>query len=182
MKPHEYMNEIYLAFKKRDAKKLRKLDESMLREASLAYSKKLYYMAVISYVLSKILSKPRYLEHTYHERIAGIEKSLETISICKEDDCNEEQFKAHFDKLETAIKNLEAEDPRFVIDLLSKGKLKVAATLYAQGISLGMASEITGVEKQEILSYAGHTMMFDRIKEEKTATDRLKALKAIAEG
>lgn len=181
MKPHEYMNEIFAAFKKRDSKKLRKLDESILREASLAYSKKLYYLAVVSYVLSKALSKPRFMERKYAPRVDAIEKCLETISLCKEDDCTEEKFLAHFAELEKSIKNLEAEDPRFVVDLLTKGRLKVAATLYAQGISLGMAAEITGIEKQEILSYAGHTMMFDRLKEEKSVTERLKALRAIAE-
>ncbi len=182
MKPHEYMNEIYSAFRKRDAKKLRKLDESMMREASLAYSKKLFYMAVISYVLSKILSKPRFLEPHYKDRIDAIEKSLETISLCKDEDCPEDKFVAHFQDLEKRIKNIEAEDARFVIDLLSKGKLKVAATLYAQGMSLGTAAEITSVEKHEILSYAGHTMMFDRMKEEMTVQARLKALKALVEG
>lgn len=181
MKPHEYMKEIFAAFKKKDAKKLRKLNDTMLREASLAYSKKLFHLAVVSYVLSKILSKPRFMEPGFRARISDIEKALGEMSLCGEE-CTDEEFRPRFAKLEAAIKNLEAGDPRFVIDLLSKGKLKVAATLYAQGISLGMSSEISGVEKQEILSYAGHTMMFDRLKEEKTAGDRLKALKRIAEG
>ncbi len=182
MKPHEYMVEISTAFKKRDAKKLRKLHEAILREASLAYSKKLYYITVVAYVLSKIMSKPRFTEHRFKDRVNAIEKAIEDIALCKEEDYPEEKFKAHFSKLEETIKHLEAEDPRFVIDLLSKGRLKVAATLYAQGISLGIASEITGIEKQEILSYAGHTMMFDRIKEEKTVKDRLKALRNLVEG
>jgi hypothetical protein len=181
MKPHEYMKEIFAAFSKRDSKKLRKLDDAILREASLADSKKLFHLAVISYVLSKILSKPRFLERQYAAKIAAIEKSLETISECTEE-CPEDEFLGHFTELEKAIKNLEASDARFVLDLLTKGRLKVAATLYAQGISLGTASEITGIEKQEILSYAGHTMMFDRLKEEKGVKDRLKALKALAEG
>ncbi len=180
MEPKEYVKEIFAAFKKRDTKKLRKLHESILREASLVYSKKLYYLAVVAYVLSKILSKPRFTERSFSERIAQIEAALEEISLCR-DDCTEEEFQAHFAKLEKAIKNLEAGDPRFVIDLLSKGRLKVAATLYAQGISLGMASEITGIEKHEILSYAGHTMMFDRIKEEKSVRDRIKSLKNLIE-
>lgn len=180
MKAKEYMNEVYLAFKKRDAKKLRTLDEMMLRDASLAYSKILYHMAVVSYVLSKILSKPRFLERKYNEHINALEKNLEELSISKEG--TDEEFRARFEKLENTIKNLEADDPRFVTDLISKGKLKVAATLYAQGISLGMAAEITGIQKHEILFYAGHTMMFDRVKEEKKVLNRLKSLMDITEG
>lgn len=181
MKPKEYMREIIHWFKKRDAKNLRKLNDAIVREASLAYSKKSFYLAVIAYVLSKILGKPRYLERAYAKRISEIEKNLSELSQCPED-CTDAEFQERFKGFEKAIKNLEAEDPRFVIDLLSKGRLKVAATMYAQGISLGMAAEMTGVEKQEILSYAGHTMMFDRVKEEKRAPERLKALKDLAEG
>ena len=73
----------------------------------------------------------------------------------------------------------EASDRRFITDMLSKAKLKVASTLYAQGFSLGNASEITGVEKREIQSYAGGTMMFDRVKPEKTMVQRLKILMKI---
>ncbi len=181
MEPKDYMKEIYAAFRKRDGKRLRKLDDAILREASLAYSKKLYYLAVVAYVLSKILGKPRFMDRRFSDRIAAIDSALEELSRCEEK-CTDEEFRAHFDSMEKAIKNLEAGDPRFVMDLLSKGKLKVASTLYAQGISLGTAAEITGVEKQEILSYAGHTMMFDRVKEEKTVQDRLKALKELAGG
>ena len=181
MQPHEYMQEIFSSFKKRDSKKLRKLNESILREASLIYSKKLYHMATIAYVLSKIMAKPRFTERPYSEAITRIENALAILVTCREE-CTDDEFRGHFAMLEEAIKSLDAEDPRFVIGLLTKGKLKVAATLYAQGMSLGMASEITGIEKQEILSYAGHTMMFDRIKEEKKVKDRLKALQELAGG
>ena len=50
----------------------------------------------------------------------------------------------------------------------------MAATFYAQGMSLGVASEMTGMEKQEILDYAGQTMMFDRLKDEKTIKERMR--------
>lgn len=177
----EYGNEIYTAFKKLDGKKLRKLDYMLLSDASLLYSKRLYYFAVIAYVLSKILNKPRFLESKFSDRITAIDKVLKEC-LCSTLQSNDEEFERHFEKFVNAIKNLEAGDQRFIIDLISKGKLKVAATLYAQGISLGTASEITGIEKHEILSYAGHTMMFDRVREEKDVRERLKTLKRLAEG
>ncbi|MFA5077783.1 MAG: hypothetical protein WC488_05150 [Candidatus Micrarchaeia archaeon] len=181
MKPHEYMKEIFLAFKKRDGKKLRKLNESILREASLVYSKKFYWLAVIAYVLSKILGKPRFMERKYYEHMNRMQSDLEKLANCQAE-CTEEEFQQHFTKLVSSIKSIEAQDQRFLTDLLTKGKLKVAATLYAQGISLGTASEITGIEKQEILSYAGHTMMFDRIREERGLKDRMAALRRLLEG
>lgn len=181
MEPALHVDEMISAFRKRDAKKLRKLNDSLLREASLSQSERLYCFAVISYVLFKILSKPRFLEKKYAERLEKIEEIMKKTHLCPAT-CPSIVQCPLLIEFENAIKNLEADDPRFVIDIYSKARLKVAATLYAQGISLGRASEITGMEKQEILSYAGHTMMFDRVKEEKTVQDRLKALKEIAEG
>jgi hypothetical protein len=181
MKPAEYMIEIATAFKKRDPKKLRKLNDSLLREASLGYSMKSYNLAIIAYVLSKILGKPRFGEKRYFEHIARVQACLDELGKC-DDACTDEEAVQRIKILEAAIKSLESEDPRFVIGLFEKGRLKVAATLYAQGVSLGTASEITGVEKQEILSYAGHTMMFDRIKEEKGVKDRMDSLRRALSG
>ncbi|MBI5047018.1 hypothetical protein HZC07_04800, partial [Candidatus Micrarchaeota archaeon] len=50
----------------------------------------------------------------------------------------------------------------------------MAATMYAQGLSLGVSSQTTGLEKQEILDYAGETMMFDRLKDVKDISERMK--------
>lgn len=178
MNMQEYALEIFHAFKRRDAKKLRKLDSSLIKDINLNESKKIFYLAVLSYVLSKILSKPRFFEKRFLNKLEEIEKSLKKMAECKKE-CSDEEFEELVKNVEDKIKNLEAEDPRFVISLLTKGRLKVAATLYAQGFSLGMAASLANVEKQEILSYAGQTMMFDRLKEEKSVHERLKIVKSL---
>jgi len=61
--------------------------------------------------------------------------------------------------------------------MITKARLKTAAILYAKGMSLSAASKFTGVIKEEILSYAGKTMMFERIKEELKAKKRLENAK-----
>jgi len=126
-------------------------------------------MTVLSYVLSKIISKPRFLNKENEKKMQTIESSLDNIIKAENE---EDAFNKSKDVVE-AIKLLEKDDPRFLIDLMSKGRLKVAATAYAQGVSLGTASEMTGMDKQEIMDYAGKTMMFDRVKDEKTIEERL---------
>lgn len=178
----EILSEISSGFNRANQKKLRKINDRVLKAAVIDFSKELYQIAVISYVLSKIVSKPRYLRKERAKFMLPIEKKLNEIAK-KSDRLTPEQLQEEFSALETTIKNLEADDPRFIIDLMTKGKLKVAATLYAQGISLGLAAETTGMNKQDILNYAGKTMMFDRIKEEQSITDRVKnARKLISEG
>ncbi len=57
----------------------------------------------------------------------------------------------------------------------------MAVTLYAQGMSLGIASDLTGIEKHEILDYAGETMMFDRFRDAVTILERMKVVRKLLE-
>ena len=157
------------AFEKRNQKKLRKIEDELLKEAVVNFTKMVYQLAVLSYILSKIVSKPRFLTRENEKKMAAIETSVEELTRIE----SEEKALEHFKNILESIKELEKDDPRFLIDLVSKGRLKVAATVYAQGVSLGTASEMTGMDKQEIMDYAGKTMMFDRVKDEKIIEERL---------
>ena len=169
----EYIPQIFSAFKKRDQRRLRKLNDFVLTEAALEPSRVNFEVAILSYVLSKIVSKPRLLSHDNNKILTEIESGLrELLKRMKRG--SEEDLLGVMRKIEGSIGKLDRKDKRFAISLYEKGKLKTAATFYAQGMSLGVASEMTGVEKQEILDYAGQTMMFDRLKEEKTLRERMK--------
>lgn len=169
----DYVPAIISAFKKRKAKRLRKLNDYILDDAAIDSNKINFRLAIISYVLSKILSKPRFSKPEYEDSMREIEFVLDNLqsSMIRQ---NENEVLNSFDRIENAISNLDKLDPRFVIDLISKGRLKMAATFYAKGMSLGIASEMTGVDKQELLDYAGQTMMFERLKEEKSIEERMR--------
>jgi hypothetical protein len=165
---------ILSAFRKKDQRALRKLNDAVLKATAMECDKVSFNLAVFSYVLSKIVSKPRFLKPEYK---AGLDSIMRVFSklVQNLDSAKEEELLAIFIELERVIDRLEKRDPRFVVKLVTKGKLKMAATFYAQGISLGVAAEMTGLEKQEILDYAGETMMFDRLKSEKSISERMKA-------
>lgn len=173
--------EILDAFKSRNQKRLRKLNDVILKDVSLNFSQQLYELAVLSYVLSKIVSKPRFLSKEKGSAIRKIEDDLRDMAhvLGKEE---EPLILEKFSKIEDSVAQLEKTDARFIRDLMSKGKLKTAATMYAQGLSLGLASELTKIPKQDILEYAGRTMMFDRLKEEMTARHRLKTARRVLGG
>lgn len=174
--------ELLVAFKKRNQKKLRKLNDNLLKQTVINFTKPLYEFAVVSYVLSKVVSKPRFLRTENEDRMLEIEYRLEKVVESIDGSYPEKEILKRSQVVAEAIKQLEQEDQRFLIDLMSKGRLKVAAIMYAQGISLGVASEMTGTEKHEILDYAGKTMMFDRVKDEKTILDRLKIVRKVIVG
>jgi len=174
------VSSLYNSFKKRNEKKLRKLHDEFLAEAIMRSSKLFFELGVISYVLSKILSKPRFLTEKYEDELGRIEnllKQLESGVGKKTDD----EFFDIIKKIEVIINNMEAQDRRFFLGLLAKGRVKSAATMYAKGVSLGLSAEMSGVEQQEIQKYAGDSMMFDRLKDEIDIRERVKKARRLLE-
>jgi hypothetical protein len=169
---------ILAAFRKRNQRALRKLNDEVLRNTAVHCEFACFNLAVFSYVLSKIVSKPRFMRPEYKSGLLGIERVFERLAE-RIDSASKEEMAQVFSELEAAIAHLEEKDARFVVDLVTKGKLKMAATFYAQGMSLGVAAEMTGLEKQEILDYAGETMMFDRLRTEKTVAERMKIARKV---
>lgn len=177
---HTLVSSLYNNFKKRNEKKLRKLQDEFLTQAIMRNSKLFFELGVISYVLSKILSKPRFLTEKYERELSTIENLLKQFEsgVGKKTD---EEFFAIIKKIEVIINNMEAQDRRFFLGLLAKGRVKSAATMYAKGVSLGLSAEISGVEQQEIQKYAGDSMMFDRLKEEVDIRERVKKARRLLE-
>lgn len=163
----EIFDEMASAFRRKNSRHMRKLNDKIMVETAIEFSKEMYELAVISYVLGKILSKPRFYSSKYKQNMNAIQNTLELARKARD------PLKL-VPTLEREVGRLESEDPRFVIDLFTKGRLKMAAIFYAQGFSLGRASEITGVPKNEILSYAGKTMMFEKVKVEVGVEKRLR--------
>ena len=175
----EFSQMILSAFRKRNQRALRKLNDEVLSAAATELSKPLFDLAVLSYALSKIVSKPRFLEREYEGRLRAIEGALADLVYISNDE--DERISKSIQSAEKSITSLEKEDPRFIINMMTKAKLKMAATLYAQGMSLGVACEFSGQEKQEVLDYAGATMMFDRVKDEKDIKERMKLARKLIE-
>lgn len=164
---------LYNNFKAKREKKLRKLKDDFLNEAIIRNSKLFFELSVTSYVLSKILSKPKFLVDRYKDELQQIEKKLRKFrdGVGKKSD---EQFLVILNEIYNTVKTMEEEDKRFFRDLISKGRIKMTATMYAKGVSVGVACEMGEVDQQEMLDYAGETMMFDRVKEEISIKERMK--------
>ncbi|HLD59642.1 MAG TPA: hypothetical protein VI912_01505 [Candidatus Bilamarchaeaceae archaeon] len=168
-----FVNDILLGFKNRNQKKLRKLNDIILKEAVLHFTKPTFELGVFAYILSKLVSKTRFLKKQNDVKFKEIEAILKDLSK-NIDRLPESQCLLLFRDLENDIIQLEEEDKRYITNLVTKGRLKAAALLYAQGVSIGVASDVTGINKQDIQSYAGKTRMFDRLEEPISIKDRMK--------
>ncbi|VVC02220.1 Uncharacterised protein [uncultured archaeon] len=170
---------IALALRNRDVRAMRKVNDKCIDECAIKFERPTYLFALISYVLSKILSKPRYFtQGRSKSSLAIVETQLRSCErFAREADYD--ALLSSQDRILSTIEKMDDADRRFVKGILMKGKLKIASVLYAQGISLGNASELTGSDKREVLLYAGQTMMFDRLKEKRGIEERLKELREI---
>lgn len=172
---------ILSAFKSRNQRRLRKLNDEVLKATAGDFNNVTFKLAIFSYVMSKIVSKPRLLTPEFEPALRGIENTMEKL-VDRMEAADEVELLSIFKEMEKYVGRLEEKDPRFVTDLVTKGRLKMAATFYAQGMSLGVAAEMTGLDKQEIMDYAGETMMFDRLKEERSITERMKIARKLLTG
>ena len=169
------------AFKERDQRKMRRANDTIMTLSASRFSKGMYELAVYSYVLSKVLSKPRFTSKKYsatHKEIQAIFNSM--VRNAKKSD--KKAFRVAVTGLRNSIQTLESRDSRYIKTMVEKGRLKTAATFYAQGLSLSTAVKLTGVEKQEIMDYAGKTRMFDRVKGGKPLSARLDSARKILLG
>ena len=170
----ELLFKVAKAFKARSSSKLKKIEKKITNSLLVFLDKQTLELSLLTYVLHKILSKPRFFVRENKDRIKSIENLLEELAKAKG-----KKRKEKIREIEAVIISLERKDPRYVFDLFTKARVKVAATLYAKGLSLGKVSSFTGIPKEEILSYAGKTMMFDRLKEEKSMEKRVALAKKI---
>ena len=159
----ELLERMAKAFERRNARALRKINDIFINHFMQEEDGWHFRLAILSYILSKVASKPRYFRDRV--KVKALEEALYELARG-----------GSIEKVERALMALEEEDPRFIFDLFTKAKVKMAAILYAKGMSLGKASKLTGIPKAEILSYAGKTMMFDRLKSEVDVKDRVKRL------
>lgn len=167
------------ALRDHDVRAMRKINDRCIEETAIKFEQPTYLFALISYVLAKIISKPRYLKQKKSkDSLSSLTLSLR---LCEQQASSADYsgLLATQEKILESIERMDDEDRRFVKGILQKGKLKIASTLYAQGISLGNAAEMTGTDKREVLLYAGQTMMFDRLREKKSIEERMRDLREI---
>ena len=160
------MKRIEVALRKEDARALREIAKEYIYRAAETYDRHLASLAVISYALSKLVSKlhivkspdwPKYkallvdaLEKEYPpERIAGI------------------------------IASLDEDLGNYVHSLIDKARVKMASDLYAAGLSLRAASDLTGAPLNELIDYVGKTTIHDEEDYSISMKDRVDALRRL---
>lgn len=175
----EIVRAIRAEFSAVDVSGLRRSSTRAIEACALDDGEETFLASLISYMLSKLLSKPQYwsageksrFNRAMSARLGACEQALAQSDVKKYSTCAKGVL--------NAMRELELADPRFVHDLEARARTKLAARLYAQGFSLGLAAEITSVHKTDLLSYSGRTLMTDRSGRTKGISERLASSRQI---
>lgn len=167
------------AYKKRDGRKLKKIYSICLNKITMEFDNEMFLLSLISYMLSKLMTKPRYWKSPSIKRYLKRIDSLFVMVMRGATAKKSEDIGNALNEILQLVNSLDAEDMRHINSLIENGKIKIAATLYAKGISLGRVAEMTGVDTHDILLYTGKTRMADRLLSKISIKERLRRLKKL---
>lgn len=175
----EALKEMLEALMAGELSQLKKISDRCISSFALEEDPWLLEIAIISYVLAKVLEKPRYWDkkikkefvEKVRERLKSAVKSLEENRL--------EDMKGYLKSISDDLKAFDTEDKRYVSSLFHKARLRSASYLYAQGFSLSSAIALTGTNKSDVLSYSGKTLMHDRAGKTKSIEERLKNVRKL---
>lgn len=173
----DIIKRISIAFSNRDVKELKVVHDICTYELGLTHEKNVLSVAILAYSLAKFLTKPRLVGEFSQEYVIRMRELLQSAKYVNSD----EQLNKIVQEAIGIIIEWENTDKRFAKSIIQKAKLKIAATLYAQGFSLKTTSELTGAEETDIMSYIGSTLFADRLKEGLDIHERLKRIEKLIE-
>jgi hypothetical protein len=152
---HKLIEESIDAIKNKDALALRKISTTANSEAVIEGHRELILLALIDYSLSKILSKVHY-EDVDGEFYGKITSLMEQSASANKDD-----LILILEDIEDLVIKLDRKEGNYSRNIMEKARIKKAAKLYEQGLSLRRASELTDADPVEVLDYVGNSKIHE---------------------
>jgi len=166
-------------FKSGNAMKLRNHSNEVIRHAALEGDKELALIAMVSYVLHKLMTKQHIVTHVkWKSNKASLLDALQAaLSALKAG--NFKKFDSSMNTFDRQLHKIDSYFSRFVQSLMHKARVKYAADAYFFGLSMSSAAELTGAERKRLQEYIGATTVTDKEKQVKGIKDRLNKLKEV---
>ena len=165
----KYFAELITYFRNDREVELRDLSNRAIESAALNQDKTLVDISLVSYALAKFMTKPHLFKSDQWSKFkAHILHELE----------GKKDFKIILDEIIEDVSSFDVSLGNYARDVIEKARIKQASRVYALGISLNRASELTGVSLSALLDYVGATKIHDRpYTKTKSVADRYRATK-----
>lgn len=168
------IKELLSAIAEGNPKKMKDLANRVLREVPFTRDGMSIKLSVICYSLSKVFNKDYYRkdEMRWRDFVIDLRNDLR-ISL---------EAPGKLDEVLSDIRKLDESVGRFVSQVTDKALSKKASTLYAYGLSLGTATQLTGASKWDVLREVGQTRINDEQKQTGSLPERFKLAREILGG
>lgn len=167
------LSKIKKAFKSNDSMELRRISNQSIEKAMMTREPRLVEISLISYGLSKILRKPHY------QKVPGWKRFKKEIE--EELSKTEKEKGRRLDEVIEIIHRFNEEAGNYVEGVIDHARVKQASRLYALGLSLNSASELTETSEEQLLQYIGSTRISEKHRTTKSASERYEKMKELIE-
>lgn len=173
------IKEVIKNIEKRDYETLHSLENTTLEVAVTDFNKDFSQICVMIYGLRKLIAK-KHISSTEEWKI--YEKHiLENLNISLENYREEDpsKFNNIIKNIIYVLKKADKELGRYVSLVIDDGRIKLASTAYAYGLSASQASDLLSITKEQLMSYVGITKMPDEDKKFKSINERVHILEVL---
>ncbi len=166
---------------KNNYESLHLIENNTLEQAVITFNKDISEVCVLIYGLRKLISKKHISQAdswiTYKRAI--IQNLESALKVYKEEDTS--KFNNYIKNTIEIIKQADHELGRYVSIVIDDGRIKLASTAYAYGLSASQASDLLSISKKQLMSYVGITKMPDEDKHFKSISERVHLLDIMVE-
>jgi len=153
----------YSAVKGKQFSQLHSLSNRIIHSISVYQEKVLLDVAIVMYSLNKLLEEEKF------QRKKAMPRFLKEVLSSLDDaieDLEERKFKKFENKVHDLLNEVEGFSRKvrfYVQDVLDYARIKKGSKLYEHGLSLGVASKITGMSKWELMEASGGTIVHEEV-------------------
>jgi hypothetical protein len=166
---------------KGDYESLHLVEHKTLEQAITEFSKDFSEVCVMIYGLRKLIAK-KHISQTeewkdYKQKI--LENLNSSLEVYRVEDLS--KFNNYIKNIIQLIREADEKLGRYVSVVIDDGRIKLASTAYAYGLSASQASDLLSITKEQLMSYVGITKMPDEDKTFKSISERVHLLEVLSE-
>lgn len=175
----EIIKKIIEFVNKKDYESLHALENKTLEQAVIEFNKDYSEICVMIYGLRKLIAKKHISQrsewHVYEKNI--LENLEDSLKNYREEDPS--RFINIIKNIIYVITKADQELGRYVSVVIDDGRIKLASTAYAYGLSASQASDLLSITKEQLMTYVGITKMPDEDKRFKSINERVHILEVL---
>ena len=178
----EFVEKSRVAFQNGNAMQLKEISNEATREAVIGNDVVFAKIAVITYALSKLVSKQHIVgSNSWGRAKKAILDSIDRLVVLLRKNMRNELVDA-LDSFEGEVRKVDESLGNYIRNIIEKAEVKVSSSAYAQGLSLSVAAELTGADKTDLQNYIGITKIHDERETKLFMRERMKKIRRIFSG